>query len=290
MSGDIRRVYRLPLAVPHGDITGGPGGAPWEQPPAASLAGPAGAGRSGPQAAGDSRAVGWVPVDERTSSGDTRAVAGPPVVLASGSERRRELLARVVGHFEVVPAEVDESPSPGEPPAELAARLARAKADAVGAVVPGALVVGSDTAVELDGIAIGKPRDAAEAAATLRRLAGRTHRVHTAVALVDPGGGSRVRVATAAVTFGPLTDEEVDRYVAGGEPMGKAGSYAIQGAGAALVERIEGDPTTVVGLPLRTTMGMLADAGFSGWAGPDQHGPTDRRRGADGDGTRDLDT
>jgi septum formation protein len=189
----------------------------------------------------------------------TPAQAGPGtparVVLASQSPRRRELLALIGVPHEVVPADVDETPFPHEAPAAYTERLARAKAAAVAHRFPDAATIGSDTTVVIDGMILGKPEDAADARRVLRVLSGRTHTVHTAVAVAR---GDRLvsGVEDVAVTFRRLDDDEIAEYVATGEPMDKAGAYAAQGKGALLVERIEGDFWNVVGLPL-ATLGRL---------------------------------
>ena len=167
------------------------------------------------------------------------------LVLASASPRRRALLEQVGIPCTVERAGVDEGDDP--------AANARAKARAVAASRAGddAVVLGADTIVVLDGDVLGKPADAADAAAMLRRLSGRTHTVVTAYALVHCGTGDEcVRSVEAAVTFRALDDDEIAAYVATGEPLDKAGAYGIQGRGALLVERIDGDYFTVVGLPL----------------------------------------
>ena len=190
-------------------------------------------------------------------------VPEPLLVLASGSPRRSELLGRVVAEFRVDPADVDESPLPLEDPSGYVARLSLEKARAVAARWPGAFVIGSDTTISLDGKIVGKPEGEADARRILQRLSGRTHEVLTGVALVVPAlpGGQaeepRVLVERAEVTFRDLEPGEVDAYVAGGEPMGKAGAYAIQGDGATLVERVDGDRTTVIGLPVDRTRLLL---------------------------------
>lgn len=187
-------------------------------------------------------------------------VATPTLVLASASPRRAELLRRVGYTFGVRAADVDESVRAGEDPAAYVTRLAATKADAVW--TPGTVVVGADTCVVApDGGILGKPHDAADAARMLRSLSNQTHSVLTAVQVLGPERTARDVLATAMVTFAPLTEEEVTAYVAGGEPMGKAGAYAIQGQGAALVRSIDGDPTTVIGLPLRATIDALRAVG-----------------------------
>jgi septum formation protein len=189
------------------------------------------------------------------------------LVLASASPRRRELLARLGLDPLIRPADLDETPRPEEDPHELVVRLASAKAAASlahGTRQPGTpeeVVLAADTEVVLDGQVLGKPRDADDAARMLRRLSGRTHEVVTGVA-VRRGGTARTTRVTTEVRFRPLGDAEVAWYVATGEPDGKAGAYALQGAGAALVERIDGSDTNVIGLPLAETVTLLRQVGF----------------------------
>lgn len=181
----------------------------------------------------------------------------PVLVLASGSPRRRQLLEMLGIPVEVRPSHVPESPAPGEPPRAYAERLAREKA----AAVPGPVVLGADTTVVVEGEMLEKPADAADALRMLRRLQGRTHEVITAVAL-KTAGGTLVATDVTAVTFRPADDDFLRAYVATGEPMDKAGAYGIQGYGAALVERIEGDFFGVMGLPVRLVLDLLARAGY----------------------------
>ena len=171
------------------------------------------------------------------------------VVLASGSPRRRELLARLVPEFEVVVADVDEEALTVADPFETAERLAEAKARAVALLRPGCLVVGGDTVVAVDGEQLAKPRDPEDARRMLRALAGRRHVVATGVSLVSPQGVQTFHERTW-VTFRPLTEGEIEAYVATGEPMDKAGAYAIQGGAAGFVAQREGSESNVVGLPL----------------------------------------
>jgi len=184
------------------------------------------------------------------------------VILASQSPRRRELLTLVGIPHEVRPADLDERMEPGESPTEHAERLARAKAQAIALLEPDAVVIGSDTIVVLDGEVLGKPADVAEAVRTLQRLSGRTHTVHTAVA-VARDGRLESGVESVEVTFRPLTDDQIERYVATGEPMDKAGAYGIQGYGAVIVERIHGDYFAVMGLALGRLVGLLARVGVT---------------------------
>lgn len=186
----------------------------------------------------------------------------PRLVLASASPRRRELLELAGLDPVVVPADVDEAALPGEDPVAYVARVARAKADGA-PVAGGAVVVAADTTVVLDGHRLGKPRDAQDAVAMLRRLQGRGHLVLSGVAVLRPGGQIAQTVVTTQVVMAPLSREAIDAYVATGEPLDKAGSYGIQGRGAAFVARIDGSWTNVVGLPLVETLDLLRDAGIA---------------------------
>jgi septum formation protein len=183
----------------------------------------------------------------------------PPVLLASGSPRRRELLAQLGCTFAVLPPDVDESVQAGESPTAYVDRLAVEKAHAVEAD-PDTLVIAADTTVDLGGEILAKPVDAADAAAMLRRLSGRTHRVHTGVA-VRRGGEVRHEVVTSLVTFVPLSEADVEWYVATGEPLDKAGGYAVQGSGGVFVQRVRGSVSNVVGLPLHTLVRLAGELG-----------------------------
>lgn len=180
----------------------------------------------------------------------------PTLVLASSSPRRRQLLEMLGLPIVVQPAHVQEIPLPREQPEAYARRLARDKARAV----PGALVLGADTIVVLDGEILEKPADADHAVAMLSRLQGRTHEVITAVCLVA-NGSEQVLADRTAVTMRPVDEALLRAYVATGEPLDKAGSYGIQGPGAALIERVEGDFFSVMGLPIRLVLKLLAEAG-----------------------------
>ncbi len=186
----------------------------------------------------------------------------PPLLLASASPRRLELL-RALGLEPLVrPADVDETLRPGEDPHDAAERLARAKAAAVAAAAPaGSVVLAADTIVVLDGEALGKPRDGDDARRMLRALRGRGHDVVTGVALARDGILVSGR-ETTEVLFAPMTDEEVDAYVASGEPADKAGAYALQGLGGLFVERITGTPSNVIGLPFRLVRRLGAEVGL----------------------------
>jgi septum formation protein len=182
------------------------------------------------------------------------------VVLASGSPRRRELLATLGIEFQVVPADIDESVLPGERPIPYVRRLAAAKAATVGRAHGDRLVIAADTTVDVDGEILGKPADAPEARRMLRLLGGRTHRVHTGLA-VRCAGQRAVDVETTLVTFAELDDAMIDWYVATGEPYDKAGGYGMQGKASVLVERIEGSVSNVIGLPLARLVRLAAAAG-----------------------------
>jgi len=178
------------------------------------------------------------------------------LVLASTSPRRRKLMAEAGLTFDVVaPRYADEEKAAREEPARLVERHAAAKAKSVAGDHPGALVVGADTIVVVDGTVLGKPADEADARRMLATIAGRDHLVYTGVAVVDAAAGAaEIGHEVTEVTVRPLTADEIARYVATGEPLDKAGAYAIQGIGCFIVERIDGDYFNVVGLP----MGLLA--------------------------------
>ncbi|HVR81845.1 MAG TPA: Maf family nucleotide pyrophosphatase [Luteimonas sp.] len=179
--------------------------------------------------------------------------------LASRSPRRSELLARLGLDFGVLDIDISEQRQPGEAPEEYGRRVAREKAGAgllQVVAVPGALVLGADTEVVLDDDLFGKPRDDADAAAMLRRLSGRTHRVVTAVSLVSAARETQT-LSISEVTFAELDDEAIARYVASGEPRGKAGGYAIQGAAQAFITHLSGSYSGVMGLPLFETAKLL---------------------------------
>lgn len=190
--------------------------------------------------------------------------AAPPLVLASGSPRRREILDRLGLEFEVVPApdDVEGEWDGEEPPEAFARRAATAKADAVAAGRPDRLVVGADTIVVLDGRVLGKPADGAEARTILGRLAAREHVVHTGVAVLAPGPRRAAGVESTAVRFRGLTAAEIEAYVETGEPLDKAGAYGIQEFGASLVEGIRGCYFNVVGLPVARLLTLLSETGW----------------------------
>lgn len=183
------------------------------------------------------------------------------LVLASQSPRRRELLASLGVEIDVVVSEYQEVDEPGRTPLELARMHARGKVLDVRARRPDRLVVAADTVVDVDGTSLGKPIDQADAARMLRVLSGRAHRVHTAFAVAD-GTDVIERTATTEVRFWPLSDEEIAEYVATGDSMDKAGAYGIQGRGAVLVERIDGDFYTVMGFPIGMFVRTLLHRGI----------------------------
>ena len=178
------------------------------------------------------------------------------VVLASRSPRRRELLAAAGIAAEIDPVDVDERRLPDEAPAAYVERVARLKAAAGAARHPEALVIGADTAVVLGDEVLGKPSDAADAADMLRRLAGRAHEVLTGVA-VSCGARHHSFVERTTVTFAPIAEDDIQQYVATGEPFDKAGAYAIQGYAARFVSGIQGSYTNVVGLPMEALVRVI---------------------------------
>jgi septum formation protein len=191
------------------------------------------------------------------------------IVLASGSPRRQELLRNAGIPFTVQPADIDETPLAGEGPRECAERLAWEKAMAVFQRNPEKCVLGADTIVVVDDAILGKPRDAEDAARMLRLLSGRRHLVITGVCLVGPVASGQWSVAshsktaseTTVVNFCELSEDEIRFYVATGEPMDKAGAYAIQGVASRWIPRIEGDYSNVVGLPVALVYRMLRERG-----------------------------
>ena len=183
------------------------------------------------------------------------------LVLASQSPRRRELLASLGVEIDVVVSEYQEVDEPGRTPLELARIHVRGKVLDVRLRRPDRLVVGADTVVDVDGTSLGKPQDPADAARMLRVLSGRTHLVHTAFAVAD-GTDVIERTATTEVRFRSLSDEEIAEYVATGDSMDKAGAYGIQGRGAVLVERIDGDFYTVMGFPIGMFVRTLRERGI----------------------------
>lgn len=196
------------------------------------------------------------------------SASDPTLVLASASPRRRALLERAGVAFAVRPADVDETARPGEDPAALAERLARAKALAVARALgpePARWVLGADTLVVRGAEVLGKPADDAEAMSHLTRLLGHTHRVITAVAVMrsDTLAGESLHVESA-VRMRAASAREIREYVASGEPRDKAGGYAVQGGGRRFIEHIEGSESNVIGLPLDETLALLRAQGALG--------------------------
>ena len=189
--------------------------------------------------------------------------AHAPLLLASGSPRRRELLEQIGVRFDVIAHDVDETPRPAENPEDYVRRMAEEKA-ASGAALSGvdSPVLGSDTAVIRDGAILGKPRDREHALSMLRSLSGRRHHVCSAVSLCV-AGRLRTRLSVTTVCFRDLEEQELAAYWRTGEPAGKAGAYAIQGIAALFVTSIQGSYTGVVGLPLAETAELLHDAGVA---------------------------
>lgn len=187
------------------------------------------------------------------------------IYLASASARRQELLRQLGIAFDLLPADIEERPGAAEPPNVYVARLANAKARAAAQLVhdrglPVRPIVGADTEVVLDGEILGKPSDATHGRAMLQRLAGRTHHVLTAIALLA-GDEAHTALSESRVTFGNISAADIERYWATGEPADKAGGYAIQGRAAALVTRIEGSYSGIVGLPLYELAQLLRRVG-----------------------------
>jgi septum formation protein len=190
--------------------------------------------------------------------------SAPPVVLASGSPRRRELLARLGLRFEVDPPRREEDAwSAGEDPDAYAGRISLSKAAEVVERRPDALVVAGDTIVVLDGDVLGKPGDAVSARAMLARLSGREHSVHTAVTVIAPGGACATGTEITRVRLRTLGAEEIDAYVATGEPLDKAGAYGIQAFGSILVEGVRGCYFNVMGLPVVRLLALLDEVGWA---------------------------
>lgn len=184
------------------------------------------------------------------------------LLLASASPRRRALLEQIGLKFEVVPAHIDERLHAGESPAAYVSRLALEKARTVQALHPAATVLGADTTVVLDAHILNKPADSDQAALMLRSLAGRTHQVLTGLALLH-NRQEFTHVETTWVTFAPIPEKELARYIASGDPLDKAGAYGIQGFAARWIPRIEGDFFNVVGLPLASVVRLLHESGYA---------------------------
>ena len=209
-------------------------------------------------------------------------MSAPQLILASQSPRRSQLLQMIGLRFDVCPADVDETYRPGEDPSAHAERLAREKAWKVGQDRPDAIVIGSDTVVILDGEVLGKPATTDEAVATLMKLQGRRHTVATGIALCTHGVLSS-GVERVSVEFTAFDEGRARAYAETGEPMDKAGAYGIQGYGATIVQRIDGDFFAVMGFPLVRFIDMLRAIGWEyDFHGLRQTGPSSRGRGSAG--------
>ena len=184
-----------------------------------------------------------------------------PLILASASPRRRELLALLGIPFTVAAVDADETTSLGA--REAVAELSRRKALAGAAAHPGCVVLAADTLVALDNVPFGKPRDEADAFRMLRCLSGREHQVYTGVSCVAPDGAFHSGVDTSTVRFCAMSDAEIRAYIASGEPMDKAGAYALQGLAGAWIESVSGTPSGVIGLPLPLTRKLLTACGLT---------------------------
>jgi septum formation protein len=192
----------------------------------------------------------------------------PPVLrLASASPRRRQLLELIGVPHVIQPADIDETPLAGERADRYVLRLARAKAEVVWKLKRDLPVLGADTTVAVGDEILGKPETAAESVAMLNKLSGRTHLVHTGIAMRAPDGREFVSLSSTQVQFAHLTTEQMRAYWESGEPQGKAGGYAIQGLGAVFVSNVNGSYTGVMGLPLYETAEMLRAAGVPVWNG-----------------------
>ncbi|HEY6802966.1 MAG TPA: Maf family protein [Pyrinomonadaceae bacterium] len=182
-----------------------------------------------------------------------------PLILASSSPRRAEILTAVGWPFKPITAGIDETRKPDEPPRDYVCRLAREKAQAVAAKLEaGSLVLGADTTVVVEDHLLGQPTDDDDARRMLRLLSGKWHEVLTGVSLIRIGGETRVECEQTRVRFAELTEEQIDWYVVSGEPKGKAGAYGIQGKAALFIEEISGDYLNVVGLPVRLVYKMCS--------------------------------
>ena len=208
---------------------------------------------------------GWLASE--SSSFPARPITKMKIILASNSPRRAEILREAGIAHEILAAQIDETALPGETGPAMVARLAEAKARAVAAKFDAGdhewVIVGADTTVELECEIFGKPRDSAHAREILARLSGRTHHVLTGIFLLRlPGNATRAAVEKSSVTFAPIDEREIDAYVATGEPLGKAGAYAIQGLAGRFIPKIEGCYFNVVGLPLARLYALLRELGW----------------------------
>ena len=186
----------------------------------------------------------------------------PPIVLASQSPRRAELMRMLGFQFQVIPADIDETYTRGESGAQHAERLAKEKADVIAGARPDAIVIGSDTVVVLDQRVLGKPASHSEAVRMLMDLQGRTHQVATGIAVAVPGHRLAHGIEVVEVKFRSYDEARATEYVATREPLDKAGAYGIQGFGASLVEWVRGDYFAVMGLPIQRMLQMLEGLGW----------------------------
>lgn len=183
------------------------------------------------------------------------------LILASSSPRRRELLTQIGLTFDIAPAHIDETRHTSENPTAYVQRLALEKAQAIHMLHPGAFVLGADTTVEIDGNALEKPANRADAERMLRALSGRVHHVHTGLALLSPHSQG-THLETTSVTFSPIDEAELQHYLDSSEPYDKAGAYGIQGYAARWIPRIDGDYFNVMGLPLAATVRLLKELNY----------------------------
>jgi len=186
----------------------------------------------------------------------------PPIILASQSPRRADLLRMLGFDFEIVPADIDETYRSGESGPQHAERLAKEKAFTIARKRPDAIVIGSDTVVVIDGRVLGKPSSQAEAVAMLMSLQGRTHQVATGISVAVPDNHLAYDLEVVEVKFRGYDEAKAVAYVATGEPMDKAGAYGIQGFGASLVQWVRGDYFAVMGLPIQRMLQMLEELGW----------------------------
>mgnify|MGYP001032679759 CR=1 FL=1 len=186
--------------------------------------------------------------------------------LASSSPRRAELLTQIGVEFTILKVDIDETPQPGEPVADLVLRLSREKAQAarlhLHAMHSDDLILAADTLIHLQGQILGKPDSDSGCCAMLQRLSGRRHQVLTAIALINAAGETWQRCSHNEITFRPLSEPEIKRYCDSTEPLDKAGAYAIQGRAAIFIRRLEGSYSSVMGLPLFETAELLQQAGY----------------------------
>jgi len=184
------------------------------------------------------------------------------LILASTSPRRREIMALLGAPFEVIAPQFDERVSAQASIEEEVLRFALGKAQSVANMNPDSIVIGSDTMIQLDGEKIGKPLDVDDARRILRLLSGKTHKIYTSVAIIDGVGGAGLRtIETVVITMRELSPDEIERYVAAGESLDKAGAYSIQGQGRNLIAAMEGDYLAAVGMPLKPIAGYLTERG-----------------------------